>query len=113
MPTLTPEEAKDQKPNEPDRQKGEKANQGQAPGKELNESHDGKAQDEDHSKKSESTDKHGDKKEEEKKPAHPATRRLRALFLLLVHIRKYGPIGVVSLERIAGERTAMLPGISA
>jgi hypothetical protein len=41
MPTLTPEESKDQKPNELDRQNGEKANQGLAPSKEQIESPDG------------------------------------------------------------------------
>jgi membrane fusion protein, multidrug efflux system len=79
MPTLTPEESKDQKPNEPDRQNGGKANQEQAPGKEQNESPDGKAQDDGQSKKSDSADKPDDKKEEEKKPADPATKRLRLI----------------------------------
>jgi membrane fusion protein (multidrug efflux system) len=79
MPTTTSEESKDQKPYEPDQQNGEKANQDQASGKQQNESPDGKAQEGDQNKKSDSAEKTDDKKEEEKKPADPATKRRRLI----------------------------------
>jgi membrane fusion protein (multidrug efflux system) len=79
MLTTIPEETKEQKPQEPDRQDGEKENQGQTPGKQPNESPDGKAQEDDEGKKSDSAGKADDKKEEEKKPADPATKRRRLI----------------------------------
>jgi membrane fusion protein, multidrug efflux system len=79
MPTMIPEETKDQKPRESDRQNGEKADQGQEPGKQQNESPDGKAQGDDQGKNSDSAEKADDKKEEEKKPADPATKRRRLI----------------------------------
>ena len=69
MPTTTPEESKDLKPHEPDRQNG----------KQQNESPDGKLQKDDQSNKSDSADKSDEKKEEEKKPVDPATKRRRLI----------------------------------
>ena len=79
MPTMIPEETKDQKPHEPDQQIGEKVKQGQAPGKQQNEPPDGKVQEEDQGTKNDSAEKADDKKEEAKKPADPATKRLRLI----------------------------------
>jgi membrane fusion protein (multidrug efflux system) len=98
MPTLTPENAKDQKPHEPDQQTGEKANQEQAPADQENKSQgrkqegdaqkdhdkngaqkDGDEKDKDQNKKDESAEKDDDKKQEEKKPVDPATKRRRLI----------------------------------
>jgi membrane fusion protein, multidrug efflux system len=88
MPTVAPEDSKDQKPPEPDQHNGEEAKQEDAPGDQENKSQgngqndegrkDGdqkdKDQNKDQNKKGENDD---DKKKEEKKPVDPATKRRR------------------------------------
>jgi len=95
MPTTTDEEEKDQKPQELDQQKGEKANKQQSPGDQENKSQgnghndggrrEGDQKGKDQDKKGDSGPKDDDKKEEkdddkkkeEQKPVDPATKRRR------------------------------------
>jgi membrane fusion protein, multidrug efflux system len=99
MPTVTPEDSKDQKPPESDQHNGEKAKQEDAPGDQENKSQgngqndegqkDGdqkdKDQNKDQNKKGDSGEKDDgkkgenddDKKKEEKKPVDPVTKRRR------------------------------------
>jgi membrane fusion protein, multidrug efflux system len=99
MPTVTPEDSKDQKPPEPDQHNGEKTKQEDAPGDQENKSQgngrndegqkDGDQKDKDQNKdqnnKGDSGEKDDgkkrenddDKKKEEKKPVDPATKRRR------------------------------------
>ena len=108
MPTTTDEEEKDQKPQELDQQKGERAKQQQVPGGQENKSqgnghNDGgrregdrknKDQDKDQDKKGDSgekdDDKKGekddDKKKEEQKPVDPATKRRRIIIGIAVGV---------------------------
>ena len=97
MPTTTDEEEKDQKPQELDQQKGEKAKKQQSTGDQGNKSQgdgqndggrrEGDQKDKDQNKKGDSgekvDDKKGekddDKKKEEEKPVDPATKRRRII----------------------------------
>jgi membrane fusion protein (multidrug efflux system) len=108
MPTTTDEEEKDQNPQDPDQQEGEKAKQQQVPGGQENKSqgnghNDGgrregdrknKDQNKDQDKKGDSgekdDDKKGekddDKKKEEQKPVDPATKRRRIIIGVAVGV---------------------------
>jgi membrane fusion protein (multidrug efflux system) len=104
MPTLTDEEEKDQKPQELDQQKVEKAKKQQAPADQENKSQgngqndegqkDGdqkdkersKDQNKDQNKQSASGEEDAPKKEEEKKPVDPATKRRRIIIGVAVGI---------------------------
>jgi membrane fusion protein (multidrug efflux system) len=112
MPTTTGEEAKDQKPQELDQQKGEKAKKQQSPGDEGNKSQgnghndggrrEGDQKDKDQDKdQSKDQDKKGDsgekddvkkgekddvKKKEEQKPVDPATKRRRIIIGIAVGV---------------------------
>jgi len=95
MPTTTDEEEKDQKPQELDQQKGEKAKKQQSPGDQGNKSqgnghNDGGRregdQDKDQDKKGDSAEKDDDKKKEEQKPVDPATKRRRIIIGIAVGV---------------------------
>ncbi|MGA3193712.1 MAG: HlyD family secretion protein [Terriglobales bacterium] len=85
MPTVTDEEEKDQKPQEPAVQNCEKAKPEESSGQKPGESSNGKGQGEDPAKKSDSAEKDDDKKEEEK-PVDPATKRRRIIIGVAVGI---------------------------
>jgi membrane fusion protein (multidrug efflux system) len=78
MPTVTDEEEKDQKPQGPAAQEGEKAKPEMSSGQKPGESPNGKGQGDEPAKKSDSAEKEDDKKEEEK-PVDPATKRRRII----------------------------------
>ena len=104
MPTTTGEEEKDQKPQELDQQKGEKAKKQQSPGDQENKSQgnghndggrrEGDQKDKDQDKKGDSAEKDDDKKgekdddkkKEEQKPVDPATKRRRIIIGVAVGI---------------------------
>jgi len=86
MPTVTDEEEKDQKPQEPAAQNGEKAKTDESSGQKPGESPNGKGQGDESAKKSDSAEKDEDKKKEEQKPVDPATKRRRIIIGIAVGV---------------------------